>query len=106
MTDLQRSGKWTHGRCAALQLLLLEEIRCPAYPFECLALLLELGYLFLELLSERLPALALCQELLLEDLDHGLLLGECLADQLVKLHVNLAARFEELGFYAGIIVHH
>jgi hypothetical protein len=49
---------------------------------------------------------ALSQELLLEDLDHGLLLGECLADQLVKLHVNLAASFEELGFYAGIIVHH
>jgi superfamily II RNA helicase len=31
---------------------------------------------------------------------------EKLADQLVKLHVNLAASFEQLGFYAGIIVHH
>lgn len=94
------------GSVLPLKLLLLEEIRRSAYPLECLAFLLELGDLFLELLSERLPALALCLELLLEDLDHGLLLGECLADQLVKLHVNLAARFEELGFYAGIIVHH
>ena len=89
-----------------LKLLLLEEIRRSAYPLECLAFLLELGDLLLELLGERLPALALSQELLLEDLDHGLFLGECLADQLVKPHVNLAARFEELGFYAGIIVHH
>ena len=94
------------GSVLPLQLLLLEEIRGPAYPLECLALLLELGDLLLELLGESLPALALCQELLLEDLDHGFLLGECLTDQLVKLHVNLAASFKELGFYAGIIVHH
>ena len=93
------------GGVLPLQLLLLEEIRCPAYPLECLAFLLELGDLLPELCGERLPALALSQELLLEDLDHGLLLGECLADQLVKPHVNLAARFEELGFYPRIIVH-
>ena len=93
------------GSVLPLKLLLLEEIRCPAYPLECLALLLELGYLLLELLSDRLPALALSQELLLEDLDHGLLLGECLTDQLVKLHVNLASSFEELRFYASIVHH-
>jgi hypothetical protein len=88
------------------QLLLLEKIRCSTYPLECLSLLLELGYLLLELLGKSLPPLALSQELLLKDLDHGFLLSECLTDQLVKLHVNLASSFEELRFYASIVHHH
>ena len=68
------------GGVLPLELLLLEEIRCPAYPLECLALLLELGYLLLELLCQCFPPLALCQELVLEDLDHRFFLSECLTN--------------------------
>ena len=79
-------------------MLLLKLIRCLAQSLKSVSFRLELRQLISELARDLFPPQTFCVELILEHLDHGLLLLEGLSYKAVQAYVSISAPAQHVQY--------